>query len=235
MSGSGSMTPAGVQVELQHGRVPLHLHALVEREGQALLLLHGLYDSAATWGPEVEAWSGSVYALDFSGHGLSGAALGGAYTPEILAGDADMALEAVGPACIAGVGVGAYVALLLAGGRPDQVAAALLAPGRGLAGAGAIPDFDAPFDGAPDPQPHSELGGRPRQPRTDPDVRCLELDFRPVDYIATFAAAAKQLVLLEDDAARPPWWETARGTGNVRSVRGDLAAGLAELARFTTA
>jgi pimeloyl-ACP methyl ester carboxylesterase len=148
----------------------------------------------------------------------------------MLAADADTALAAIGPACVAGVGIGAYVALLLAGGRPDQVAGALLAAGPGLAGAGAIPDFDGPFAATPDPQPHTEPAGRPDQPRTDPDVRLLDLDFRPDDYVETFARAAKQIVLLED-GSRPAWWETTRRTGAVRAVKGNFATGLAELAR----
>jgi len=132
---------------------------------------------------------------------------GGAYSTELLAGDADTALAQVGRAAVAGAGVGAYVSLLLAGARPELVPAALLLPGRGLAGGGAWPVFTetsrriAPLF-AEDARPP---GGE------DPRVRRLEYDIRPPDYAVTLARAARRLLLVEDGGARPPWWEAVRG------------------------
>ena len=119
--------------QLQHGRVALHLEELRAGEGTPLLLLHALGGSHRDWlsEPALAAWPGPVWALDFSGHGRSGRVLGGSYTAELLVADADHALFHLEHACLAGVGLGAYVAGLLAGARPDAVPAALLLPGPG--------------------------------------------------------------------------------------------------------
>jgi pimeloyl-ACP methyl ester carboxylesterase len=188
-------------MRLQHGRVALELHELTRDDGTPLLLLHALYGSSGDWGEVPAAWDGPVYALDFSGHGRSEWMLGGAYYAEHLAGDADAALAHIGRAAIAGAGFGAYVALLLAGGRPDLVPAALLLPGAGLVGSGSVPDFTRPFpriDPSDTTSPH------------DPMVRVLDFEVRPVDYADAFARAARRLILLEDADPRPPWWEAAR-------------------------
>jgi pimeloyl-ACP methyl ester carboxylesterase len=105
-----------------------------------LLLLHALYESSRSWGDLPQHWSGPVYGLDFSGHGDSDRIRGGAYLAEMLIGDADVALAHVGSTALAGAGIGAYVAVLLAGARPEQVPAALLLPGAGLTGGGATPE-----------------------------------------------------------------------------------------------
>ena len=63
-------------------------------------------------------WPGPVWALDFTGHGASTVPRGGGYTAEVLMADADAALAHLGPATVLGRGLGAYVALLLAGARP---------------------------------------------------------------------------------------------------------------------
>jgi pimeloyl-ACP methyl ester carboxylesterase len=189
---------------LQHGRVRLALHQLSQEEGPTLLLLHALYESSRSWGDLPQHWPGAVYGLDFSGHGESDRIRGGAYFAEILMGDADVALAHIGPAAIAGAGIGAYVALLLAGARPDQVPAALLLPGAGLAGGGADPDYTAPF-AVPIAAASADGGGE-----TDPFLRLLESDVRPPDYAGRFASAARRLFLVEDSTP-PPWWsEVAR-------------------------
>ena len=131
-------------MRIKHGRVSLELHELVRRDGPALLLLHALYGSHSDWGESPGCWPGAVYGLDFSGHGGSAWVTGGGYTAELLAGDADAALAQIGHATLAGAGIGAYVALLLAGARPEHVPAALLLPGAGLEGGGAAPDFENP-------------------------------------------------------------------------------------------
>lgn len=212
-------------MRIQHGRVALELHELARREGPALLLLHALYGSSDDWGEAPAAWPGSVYALDFSGHGGSAWIVGGGYYPEFLVADADTALAHIGHAAVAGAGLGAYVALLLAGTRIDLVPAALLLPGPGLSGGGALPDFNREFPGIEALAP-LEAG----QAGFDPMVRALDQYVRPVDYAEPFARAARRLLLAEDGTEVPPWWEAARRSVVAQPVPTDLRLALAELA-----
>lgn len=208
-------------MRLEHGRVEVELHRLSNGTGRALLLLHELYGSAADWGEGFAAWPGPSYALDFAGHGRSQWLKGGAYTAEVLAGDVDVALRHVGEACLVGAGVGAYIALLVAAARRDLVAAALLLPGQGLEGGGAVPDFEKT------PRSIADLA-RPMR-GCDPMVCFLDQeDVRPIDYVEPFARQARRLILVEDGASRPPWWQAARIAGRAEIVAG-VAAGLARL------
>ncbi|MBI1814537.1 MAG: alpha/beta hydrolase [Deltaproteobacteria bacterium] len=207
-------------MRVTHGRVTLELHEVTQRDGPALLLLHALYESSASWGEAPAAWPGRVYALDFSGHGRSDWLVGGGYYPEMLVADADAALAHIGGAALAGAGIGAYVATLLAGSRSALVPAALLLPGAGLAGGGAQPDFN---------QPRQPLSPPPHQ-GCDPMVHVLDRDARPPDYVEPFARAAKRLLLIEDGAARPPWWEAARGVTRAEVAPAELSVALARLA-----
>lgn len=211
-------------MRLRHGRVTLELRGRKAGAGAPLLLLHSYLGSGEEWGDEVDAWCGPVHALDFSGHGLSEPVRGGAYYPELLAGDADVALERIGPAAVAGAGLGAYVALLLAGARPDDVLAALLLPGRGLEGGGAQPDFERP------------LGLRPAADDGKPaaGLSLLESDVRPEDYAAELAASARRLLLLESDDAPPAWWQAAGRSPRAEVVAGPLADALIRLAGACT-
>lgn len=209
---------------LRHARVALALHELARRDGPTLLLLHALGGDARGWGSLPDAWPGRVLALDFSGHGASEWVRGGAYSPELLAGDVDAALAEIGHATLAGAGVGAYVALLLAGARAAQVPAALLLPGAGLSGGGPQPDWDRPVLRAVTPAAHPPL-----PPGCDPQCCMLLADPRPPEYAARFAAAVRRLVLLEDDLPRPPWWEAVRRAANTEVVRGDATAALRAL------
>lgn len=217
-------------VRIQHGRVSLALHALRAGSGRALLCLHALRGRAADWERHAAAWPGPVHALDFAGHGDSGWLRGGAYSPELLAGDADAALAHLGEACLAGAGLGAYVALLVAGARPGQVPGALLTAGPGLAGGGA----------APDPQRAPDAGWRraveasrtalAERPSCDPLLALLETDLRPVDYAESFAARAQRLLLLEGSQPLPPWWEAIAKSGRAERAAGTTAEALARLA-----
>jgi pimeloyl-ACP methyl ester carboxylesterase len=210
-------------ITLSHARISLALHTLREAEGPPLLLLHALAGSASEW--DAVPWWGPVYALDLCGHGHSGWLYGGAYCPELWAADADVALARIGHgATVVGSGVGAYVALMLAGARPEAVDAAVLLDGAGLAGAGAMPDFE-----------HFELASyRVARVRaaiadaaaTDPAVYASEKIVRPPDYAAAFAQSAKRVVLVEDGAARPPWWEALRAIDRVDACRGELSDAL---------
>jgi len=202
-------------MHIHHARTAIALHELSHGDGLPLLLLHALGESSAGWGELPALWPGQVLAVDFSGHGESEPLRGGGYWPELLLGDADIALEQIGQAAVIGAGFGAYIALLLAGARPQSVPAALLLPGRGLAGGGPQPDFDRPFLTALTPADHAPL-----PPGCDPIVCSLDLDPRPPEYAAQFAAAARRLVLLEDGDPRPPWWEAARASATAEVVRG---------------
>jgi len=212
-------------MRITHGRVALELHELSRRPGPPLLLLHALFGSSDDWGEAPAMWPGTVYALDLSGHGRSDRVVGGGYYPETLAADADVALQHVGRAAVAGAGLGAYLALLLAGGRADRVPAALLLPGAGLDGGGPLPDFDTEFPDLGRPTPDE-----PAQHRADPLVRVLNVFVRPVDYVEPFARAARRVVLMEDGGVRPPWWEAVRTSPTAEAVRGDLTAALGRLA-----
>ena len=205
-------------MRLRHGRIWLELHERRGGDGVPLLLLHGLGGSARDFGTGFDAWSGSVYALDFSGHGASERLRGDAYYPELLAADADAALAEIGTAALAGVGLGAYVALLLAGARSERIPGALLLPGAGLEGGGAAPD-----PGAPEGLGHALAEG-------DAALReALSCDLRPPEYAAELAGAARRLLLCEDGAPRPPWWQAVRGRAHAAPVA-NLADGLAQLA-----
>jgi len=212
-------------MRLQHARVELELGVLSDRDGPALLLLHGLGGSSADWGELPAAWPGRVFGLDFSGHGGSQPMRGGVYQPELLAGDADTALAEIGPAALAGAGVGAYVALLLAGGRAELVPAALLLPGRGLAGGGPQPNWDrSPVEAI------EQAPSTPLPPGCDARCSALENDPRPPAYAAHFARAARRVLRFEDGTPRPPWWAAAGGDA-VGGTIGDALHALAIAAR----
>ena len=148
----------------------------------------------------LEAWPGPVWGLDLTGHGQSTVPQGGGYTAELLMADADAALAELGEVTIHGRGLGAYVALLIAGARPTLVRGAVLADGPGLAGGGPTP-------GSPSVIP----AVRTATPVPDP-FALLELsrDVRPPDYAASFVRQAVQLSGLDSPIAvaavtRPPW------------------------------
>lgn len=202
-------------MRLQHARVSLALHELAQGPGPALLLLHALYGSSADWDALPE-WLGCIYALDFCGHGDSEWLAAGGYTPELLAADADCALARIGSAAIAGAGLGAYVALLLAGARRDLVPATLLLPGAGLAGAGAEPEFDAPRSALTG---FSSLGRE--RGAYDPTVIVLDQDIRPAEYVEPFARAARKLLLVDDGKQQPPWWHGVRTSPTAEILRTD--------------
>jgi pimeloyl-ACP methyl ester carboxylesterase len=191
-----------MKVSLRHGKIDLALHGLrTDAGGRALLLLHGRgLRSPAGVPAAVAAWPGPIWALDFTGHGASTVPRGGGYSVEILMADADHALAELGSATVLGRGLGAYVALLLAGARPKEVRGAILCDGPGLSGGGPRPVTPTvvrpsdPSDGAPDPFALLELGR----------------DVRPPDYATSFVRQTTQLSDLERPisvcaAERPDW------------------------------
>lgn len=209
---------------LAHNRVKLALHTLREGPEPRLLLLHALGDrSPATVPTDVTAWPGAIYALDFTGHGYSSVPAGGGYTAEVLMGDADVALAAIGRATIVGRGLGGYIGLLLAGARPAETRGVAILDGAGLAGGGDVPG-PAVVRGvpgalsAPDPFALVELGS----------------DLRPRAYVRRFAELATEHAALANPIAvcarqRPAWIEAILEVPGV--VEEPLEEALARFAR----
>ena len=211
---------------LRHGKVELALHRLRDATaagGRPLLILHGLGEAAPRSIPRwADGWPGPVAALDFTGHGASTIPRGGGYTAELLLGDADAALHSLtgGDAdrsiTVVGRGLGAYVALQIAGARAGQVHGAILVDGPGLAGGPTGPTSQSffslpPIDHAPDPYALVELGR----------------DLRPPDYATLFVRLALAGSSLEEPIAvasvfRPEWLEA------VAREHGVMQATLAE-------
>lgn len=190
-------------VTLQHNKVRLALHELRSAEGRPLLLLHGLAERTPEAVPaHLTAWPGAVWGLDLSGHGASSVAIGAGYFCEALMGDVDIAIAHLGPVTIFGRGLGAYVGLLAAGGRAEEVRGAILGDGPGLAGGGPSPSS---------PAVPTELGPPPPGGTPDPwALYELTRDVRPPDYAATFARQASTRSGLDTAIAvvgvnRPPW------------------------------
>ena len=214
---------------LRHGRIELALHSRPGDGGTPLLLLHALHAGSGA-NKLAAAWTGPVHALDFAGHGESDWLQGGGYSPELFAADADIALAHLADdgvaVCVAGEGVGAYAALLLAGARPDQVRAVLLAQGEGLGEGDGEPDFEAQptrWDPLPDAEPGAAF---------DPALSRANIDFQPSDYVRSFAERARKLLLLDDGASdHPAWWRIAADADGSEIVGPDFEAGIEALAR----
>jgi len=175
---------------LRHNRVDLALHRLRAANDDAtrpLLLLHGLGEATPAEVPSWIDWSGAVYGLDFTGHGRSTVPAGGGYSSETLLADADHALAELTDndpersITVVGRGLGAYVALQLAGARASGVHGAILLDGPGLAG-GAT----GPSSMSYTPLPGSLVGAAPDQ------YALIELcrELRPADYATSFVRLA---------------------------------------------
>ena len=194
-------------VWLTHVSVRLALHRLRAAEGRPLLLLHGLGECTPAELPRsVAAWPGPVWGLDLTGHGRSTVPSGGGYTAEVLMADVDHALAHLGPVTVLGRGLGAYVALLIAGGRASLVRGAILTDGPGLAGGGPSPHSPFVVGVAP-----TRVPGEPADTAPDP-FALVELanDIRPPDYATTYVRQAVQFSGLDTPVAvtgvvRPPW------------------------------
>lgn len=212
---------------LRHNKIELALHELRparNESGHPLLLLHGLGETSPPEAPAWTAdWPGPVAALDFTGHGRSTVPRGGGYTAEILLGDADTALAALTQGdperfiTIVGRGLGAYIALQLAGARGPQVRGTILTDGPGLAGGPTGPSsqsfFSVPTDGsAPDPYALIELSH----------------DLRPPDYATSFVRLAISGSPLDEPIAvaavfRPTWLDAVVREHGVMDVSVDEA------------
>jgi pimeloyl-ACP methyl ester carboxylesterase len=206
---------------LRHNAITLALHELSPGTGgtRPLLLLHGLGEQSPSAPPAWAApWRGPVHALDFTGHGRSTVPRGGGYSAEVLMADADAALAVLGPSTVLGRGIGAYVALLIAGARPQLVRGAVLCDGPGLFGGGTGPTSPLTLAVAgdeavaPDPWALAELAR----------------DIRPPDYATSFARQALQLSGVSWPFAvcakwRAPWLEAVASEPGVLDVSIDDA------------
>ena len=185
---------------LVHNRVRLALHELRSGDGRPLLLLHGLGERSPDAVPDrMAAWPGPVHALDLTGHGDSTIPRGGGYSAELLMADVDVALGELGPATVVGRGLGAYIAVLIAGARPELGRGAVLEDGPGLFGGPTGPTSPfvlvaPPVEGPPDPYALLELAS----------------DVRTGDYVVTYARHAMERSGIDQPLAlaahgRPPW------------------------------
>jgi pimeloyl-ACP methyl ester carboxylesterase len=208
-----SAPAASPAVRLRHNRVELALQRLRGDDGaggaeglragagRALLHLHGLGERSPEAVPDrLASWPGPVWALDFTGHGASSLPAGGGYFCELLMADADAALAHLGSATVYGRGLGGYVALLIAGSRPDLVRGAVIDDGPGLTGGGTEPTtpfvLTQPLTATGTPDPYALLE--------------LSQDVRPPDYASTYARQAATLsgldvALAVSAVVRPPW------------------------------
>ena len=207
-------------VFLIHNKIQLALHLLRAGEGQPLLLLHGLGEQTPAVAPAwTQPWAGPVYGLDFTGHGATTVPMGGGYSAETMLADTDIALAHLGPSTIVGRGLGAYVALLIAGARPQLVRGAVLCDGPGLWG------------GATGPTSSSFHSVDPPYSAPDPNALIdLSRDLRPPDYASLFVRLALEHSGLAEPIAvaavvLPPW--LAAVAGEVGVATSTLAEALA--------
>jgi pimeloyl-ACP methyl ester carboxylesterase len=226
-------------MQLFHGRVPVEFHELKSAKGRPLLLLHALGSNAEAWPDEVLGWSeGPVYAIDFAGHGGSDPLRGGAYYPEHFLADADLALERLDEPCaVLGAGIGAYVALMLAGARPALVSGAYLLGGEGLDGVGSQPGNELSFDDVEGFELFIAENSKRYAVGTDPLVAQCAGDMRPKGYAAAFARASQPLLFSPNvgiDRPPPDWWLAAVGANRGIVAPEDLSAGLIALAAMVS-
>lgn len=209
---------------LRHNRIELALHRLSPGHGRPLLILHGLGDRAPRQRPAWStAWTGPVMGLDFTGHGESTVPRGGGYSSEVLMGDVDAVLAHLGPSTVVGFGLGAYVALLIAGGRPDLVHGAVLTDGPGLTGGATQPTSVSVLP----PGLTSTGAVSPPDPWALLD---LALDLRPPDYATAFVRLAVAASTFDEPltvvcASSAPWLDAVRAEPGVASET-DLASAI---------
>ena len=144
-----------------------------------------------------------------------------------------IALEQIAEPCVlVGAGVGAYVALLLGGSRPEKAIAALLLEGAGLDGGGSLPGHEAEAEDVEGFERFIASASSRYRPSTDPLVAQCERDLRPLDYVTSFARAAKPMLYsgrVGRDVSAPDWWSSAREANRGVVASDDLVESLAEL------
>lgn len=206
--------PAGLpEVWLQHNRIRLALHrvrAARDAKVHPLLVLHGLGECTYDVVPAAcDTWPGAIWGLDFTGHGHSTVPRAGGYTAELLMADVDCALEHLGVATIHGRGLGAYVALLVQGARPNLVHGVVLADGPGMVGGGIGPS-----------SPRVTVASTAQRSPDPFALQELTVDLRPPEYALGFLHQAVELGTIETPVAiaarvRPPWLAALEGEPGV--------------------
>jgi len=200
---------------LRHNRIDLALHELRPATGKSrpLLLLHGLGERTPKNVPtDVEGWVGSIWGLDFTGHGESTMPVGGGYSAEVLLGDVDAAINHLGTVTLIGRGLGGYIALLAAGARADAVHGAIITDGPGLTGGtyeSSVPQVARLMDQGETPDPYA--------------LHELSRDVRAADYaldFVQFSTARSELSEPINVAARyqPAWLEAVAAAPGVASL-----------------
>ncbi|SHF82720.1 Pimeloyl-ACP methyl ester carboxylesterase [Jatrophihabitans endophyticus] len=123
----------GTHVEVGDIRVHLRTTPATSADAEPALFVHGLAGSALNWTDFAGALRGrlAIEALDLPGHGLSGPAPRGRYSPQLHADTVVRYLEQSGrgPVHLVGNSMGGAVSILVAAQRPDLVRTlTLLAP-----------------------------------------------------------------------------------------------------------
>ncbi len=221
-------------MQLFHGRAAVEFHTLKQGEGRPLLLLHALGSSSAAWPDRIlDGFAGPVFAIDFAGHGMSSRLRGGAYYPEHFLADADLALEQIAEPCaLLGAGIGAYVALMLAGSRPDSVLGGLLVDRAGFDGVGSLPDDELVFEDIEGFERFIAEASTGFAVGTDPLVAQCAGDMRPTHYAKSYAQAARPMLFsrgVGKDRPQPGWWASAREANRGIEAPEEIIAGLADL------
>ena len=161
---------------------------------------------------DVEGWVGSIWGLDFTGHGESTMPVGGGYSAEVLLGDVDAAINHLGTVTLIGRGLGGYIALLAAGARADAVHGAIITDGPGLTGGtyeSSVPQVARLMDQGETPDPYA--------------LHELSRDVRAADYaldFVQFSTARSELSEPINVAARyqPAWLEAVAAAPGVASL-----------------
>jgi pimeloyl-ACP methyl ester carboxylesterase len=125
-----------IDVDVEAGPDPRRVSSLVWGDPPSTVLLHGGAQNAHTWDTVALALGVPLVAVDLPGHGHSGWRSDGAYSVISMADDVVRVIGHVAPAVttIAGVGLGASVALLAAdrfGGGVERVVLIDSLPGPG--------------------------------------------------------------------------------------------------------
>ena len=186
-----------------------------------LLYLHGLGDASPGGPRAARVLAVLVWALDFTGHGASTVPVGGGYSCELLMADADSRAGRAGPSTVYGRGLGGYVALLIAGARPDLVRGAIIDDGPGLTGGGVEPGrrscspSRSRADGPPDLQ---RCWAEPRHPpaRLRHDVRRQAATLSGLDVAVAVRGRSSVVAGGRGAGARRPVHVGARGARPVR-------------------
>ena len=202
-------------ITLRHNRIELALHELrsATGDGRPLLLLHGLGERTPNAVPtDLESWSGSIWGLDFTGHGESTIPIGGGYSAEILLGDVDAAINELGTVTLVGRGLGGYIALLAAGARVDAVHGAIITDGPGITGGtyeSSVPQVARLMNQGDNPDPYA--------------LHELSRDVRAADYALDFVQFSTARSPLPEPinvsaTYRPTWLEAVAAAPGVASL-----------------